>query len=86
MRELFDDPERRTELGATAAADIRRTHSPEAAGQIMRRRLEAIRATGRPRPVADLARRRPALAALPVPLGQGPCPRPAPDAVGEFGN
>ena len=28
------------ELGATAAADIRRTHSPEAAGQIMRRRLE----------------------------------------------
>ena len=74
MRELFDDPARGLELGAIAAANIRRTHSPEAAGQIMARRLEAIRATGRARPVADLARRRPAMAALPVTLGQGPTP------------
>ena len=74
MRELFDDPARGRELGATAAADIRRTHSPEAAGRIMRRRLESIRATGHPRPVADLALTRPAMAALPVALGQGPIP------------
>ena len=74
MRELFDDPARARELGAIAAADIRRTHSPEAAGQIMRRRLESIRATGHPRPVADLALARPAMAALPVALGQGPIP------------
>ena len=72
MRELFDDQARGRELGAIAAADIRHTHSPEAAGQIMRRRLEAIRATGRARPVADLAIRRPAMAALPVTLGRGP--------------
>ena len=65
-------PARGRELGATAAADIRRTHSPEAAGEIMRRRLEPIRATGRVRPVADLAIRRPAMAALPVTLGRGP--------------
>jgi glycosyltransferase involved in cell wall biosynthesis len=72
MRELFDNPPQARELGATAAADIRLTHSPEAAGQTMRRRLEAIRATGRARPVADLALKRPAIAALPVALGQGP--------------
>ncbi len=78
MRELFDDPAGARKLGAIAAADIRRTHSPEAAGQIMRRRLEAIRATGRPRPVADLALKRPAMAALPVALGQGPLPTARP--------
>jgi glycosyltransferase involved in cell wall biosynthesis len=72
MRGLFDDPERARAIGASAAADIRRTHSPEAAGQIMRRRLEAIRATGRPRPGIDRARRRPALAVLPIRIKQGP--------------
>jgi glycosyltransferase involved in cell wall biosynthesis len=72
MRGLFDDPERARRLGASAAADIRRTHSPSAAGQIMRRRLEAIRATGRPRQGIDPARRRPALAALPIRIRQGP--------------
>ena len=78
MRELFDDPAGARRLGAIAAADIRRTHSAEAAGQIMRRRLEAIRATGRPRPVADLALKRRAMAALPVALGQGPLPTARP--------
>ena len=78
MRELFDDPAGARQLGAIAAADIRRTHSREAAGQIMRRRLEAIRATGRPRRVADLALKRPAMAALPVALGQGPLPTARP--------
>jgi glycosyltransferase involved in cell wall biosynthesis len=72
MRSLFDDPELARRLGATAAADIRRTHSPSAAGEIMRRRLEAIRATGRPRGGIDPARRRPALAALPIRIRQGP--------------
>jgi glycosyltransferase involved in cell wall biosynthesis len=72
MRGLFDDPERARRLGATGAADIRRTHSPSAAGQIMRRRLEAIRATGRPRAGIDPARKRPALAALPIRIRQGP--------------
>jgi hypothetical protein len=72
MRGLFDDPELARRLGVTAAADIRRTHSPSAAGEIMRRRLEAIRATGRPREGIDPARRRPALAALPIRIRQGP--------------
>jgi hypothetical protein len=72
MRGLFDNPERARQLGAIAAADIRRTHSPAAAGEIMRRRLEAIRATGRPRPGIDPARTRPALAALPRRIRQGP--------------
>lgn len=72
MRQLFDDPQRARELGASAAADIRRTHSPEAAGQIMRRRLESILATGHPRAVADLALKRPAIATLPAQLWHGP--------------
>jgi glycosyltransferase involved in cell wall biosynthesis len=72
MRGLVDDPERARRLGETAAADIRRTHSPSTAGQIMRRRLEAIRATGRPRAGIDPARKRPALAALPIRIRQGP--------------
>jgi glycosyltransferase involved in cell wall biosynthesis len=45
MREAFDDPARSREIGARGAADIRRTHSREAAGSVMRRRLEAIRAS-----------------------------------------
>jgi glycosyltransferase involved in cell wall biosynthesis len=72
MRALFDDPERARQLGARAAADIRRTHSPAAAGEIMRRRLEAIRATGRSRRGIDPARMRPALTALPRRIRQGP--------------
>jgi glycosyltransferase involved in cell wall biosynthesis len=72
MRGVFDDPDRARALGARAAAEIRRTHSPEAAGRIMRRRLEAIRATGRARPGIDRARRRPALAILPSRIRQGP--------------
>ncbi len=78
MRQLFDDPERARELGATAASDIRRTHSREAAGQIMRRRLESIVATGRPRAVADLALKRTALGTLPVQLGHGLSGAPRP--------
>ncbi len=50
MRRVFDDRAFAVRLGATAAADIRRTHSPQAAGAILAQRLELIRATGRARP------------------------------------
>ena len=72
MRRLFDDPESGRQLGATAARDIRTTHSAEAAGQIMFRRLEAIRGTGRARPADRTRNRPPALAALPLRIRQGP--------------
>jgi glycosyltransferase involved in cell wall biosynthesis len=78
MRELFDDPVRGRDLGTIAAADIRRTHSPEIAGKIMHRRLESIRATGRPRAAAELPLKRSAIASLPVALGQGPLPTARP--------
>jgi glycosyltransferase involved in cell wall biosynthesis len=84
MRRLFDDPDGARELGATAAQDIRRTHSPDAAGEVMYRRLESIRATGRARRVVDPARRHPpALRALPLRVRQGPAPT-APTAPGRL--
>ncbi len=43
MREVFEDREKSREIGARGAADIRRTHSRNAAGATMRRRLEEIR-------------------------------------------
>jgi hypothetical protein len=43
MREVFDQPERSAERGRRAAADIRRTHSPDAAGKIMADRLDYLR-------------------------------------------
>ena len=46
MRGLFDDRDRARKLGETAAHEIRRTHSPQAAATIVLRRLESIRATG----------------------------------------
>ena len=60
MRRVFDDPGFAGELGTRAAREIRRTHSPEAAGEVMVRRLESIRAMGRVRPSTDSARSRPA--------------------------
>ncbi len=73
MRRLFDDPAAARELGARAAADISRTHSPTTAGELLSRRLESIRATGRVRrasePAGSLG---PALAALPLRIRQGP--------------
>lgn len=44
MRKVFDNPERALARGARAAKDIARTHSLEAAGESMRRRLEGLRA------------------------------------------
>jgi glycosyltransferase involved in cell wall biosynthesis len=72
MRKLFDDPEAGRRLGDIAARDIRTTHSPEAAGAIMYRRLESIRGTGRARPVDRTRNRPPALAALSLRMRQGP--------------
>jgi glycosyltransferase involved in cell wall biosynthesis len=42
MREVFDDQPAARRLGERAAADIRRTHSPEVAGRSMRRELERV--------------------------------------------
>jgi hypothetical protein len=50
MRRVFEDPTAARQLGERAAADIRRTHSPEAVGQLLSDRLELIRANGRVRP------------------------------------
>ena len=44
LREVFDDREEARRRGATAAADIRRAHSPHASGQAMARRLSQVRA------------------------------------------
>ena len=78
MRKLVDDPGAARRLGTDAAQQIRRTHSPAAAGELIDRRLEVIRATGRARIPADAARERPAaLAALPLKIRQGPAPMAA---------
>ena len=42
MRPSFEDPESARELGARAAEDIQRTHSPLAAGEVMQRRLSHL--------------------------------------------
>jgi glycosyltransferase involved in cell wall biosynthesis len=73
MRRVFDDRGMASEIGAAAAADIRRTHSPAAAGEILGHRLELIRATGRARPGGwSTYTRSPALAALPLKVREGP--------------
>ena len=73
MRRLLDDPAAARALGARAAAEIDRTHSPVAAGEVLSRRLESIRATGRARRASDrLGSLGPALAGLPLRIRQGP--------------
>jgi glycosyltransferase involved in cell wall biosynthesis len=73
MRAVFDDGDGASALGARAAESIRRTHSPEVAGQLLGRRLESIRATGRARVSVDPVNGIPqALARLPMRLRQGP--------------
>jgi len=42
MRRVFDHPEEARERGARAAADIRRTHSADAAGRVLEARLEEL--------------------------------------------
>ncbi len=73
MRRVFGNREYAAELGRKAAASIRTTHSSQAAGEIMYRRLESIRGTGRVRRIAGLAHERPpALADLPLKVRRGP--------------
>jgi glycosyltransferase involved in cell wall biosynthesis/SAM-dependent methyltransferase len=43
MREVFESPEQAAARGRRGAEEIRRTHSPAAAGEIMGRRLELLR-------------------------------------------
>jgi glycosyltransferase involved in cell wall biosynthesis len=62
MRQVFADRDGARELGARAAEDIRRSHSPDAAGEIIRRRLEAIWVRGLTRRAAKPTREREALA------------------------
>ncbi|MGH2915569.1 MAG: glycosyltransferase [Solirubrobacteraceae bacterium] len=73
MRRVLEDRAAARALGETAAREIRRTHSAAAAGAILGARLEAIRATGRPRPSGWSAyARSPALSTLPRKIRQGP--------------
>jgi glycosyltransferase involved in cell wall biosynthesis len=44
MRQVFEEQEAAAERGRAAAADIRRTHSPHAAGEVIARQLEPVRA------------------------------------------
>jgi hypothetical protein len=43
MREVFDNPQEAGRRARQGATDIRRSHSPEAAGETMERRLKTIR-------------------------------------------
>ena len=50
MRHVFEHPDEARARGERARADLRERHSPEAAGKVMRARLERVRggfATGR---------------------------------------
>ncbi|MDQ6745794.1 MAG: glycosyltransferase family 4 protein [Actinomycetota bacterium] len=79
MRQVLDDPHAARELGRRAGQEIRRTHSPAAAGEIMYRRLEAIRGTWTPRRAASrlataprVARAPERLVDLPAKVRRGP--------------
>jgi hypothetical protein len=73
MRETYENPAAARALGARAAADIRRFHSPYVSGSTMERRLESIRATGRvPRPLPPRRIRPRALTRAQSVIGDGP--------------
>ncbi len=77
MRHAFEDRDAAGAVGQTAAQDIRRTHGPVVAGEILERRLESIRGTGRARRAADPVREHPpAGAKLALRVRQGPLPGP----------
>ena len=79
MRLVFDDPAAATALGKRAAQDIHRTHSPEAAGELMRHRLEHLRgigATGRHTAPVD-GERRMVVESLGPRIQQGPVAGPS---------
>jgi hypothetical protein len=61
MRSVFEQPMDAERRGRRAAADIRRAHSPEAAGETMERRLETIRThLAQRRPLRHVSSRAPA--------------------------
>ncbi len=85
MREVFDDPQAAARRGARAARDIRRTHSPEAAGEIMGARLEQLRALHGERLLARRPARSDATTTeLSKRIGTGPS-HSAPARLGVFG-
>jgi glycosyltransferase involved in cell wall biosynthesis len=72
LKRLSEDPATAQRLGSRAAKDIRDSHSPRATGDAVSRRLESIRATGRPRHHREAARERsPALAQVARRLQEG---------------
>ncbi len=83
MRQVFDDPEAARELGRRGASDVARTHSAEAAGAVMSRRLELVarRIASPPRRVLDAPK---GLAGLPEWVAAGPAP-PPPARAGRLG-
>jgi hypothetical protein len=73
MRRVVDDRAAAARLGANAAEAIRRTHSPEAVGELLASRIELIRANGRVRPRYWPTRQRSKLlAGLPAYIRSGP--------------
>jgi glycosyltransferase involved in cell wall biosynthesis len=77
MQQVFEDPVSARALGDQAAADIRRTHSPTAAGEIIGRRLESIRQAGQARRGRARAHVRPVeLSEVQARITQGPPPIP----------
>jgi glycosyltransferase involved in cell wall biosynthesis/SAM-dependent methyltransferase len=68
MRQVVDNPEAAALRGRRAAEDIRRTHSPEAAGEAMKERMGQVK---RQRLIARLQRPSPAHAAAGAPSGRG---------------
>lgn len=72
MRRVFDDPAAAAMLGLRAAEDIRRTHSPVAAGQLMRQRL--VQVSGPASSQASNGVLTPGAAALAQRVQRGPVP------------
>jgi glycosyltransferase involved in cell wall biosynthesis/SAM-dependent methyltransferase len=57
MRKVLERPQAARERGARAAADIRRSHSPQAAGRVIERRLAELRPEATRRALAEQQRR-----------------------------
>jgi glycosyltransferase involved in cell wall biosynthesis/SAM-dependent methyltransferase len=68
MQQVFEHPETAALRGQRAAEDIRRTHSPEAAGEAIKRRIDEVRRSGLIDRVGSID---PAQAARGAPGGRG---------------
>jgi glycosyltransferase involved in cell wall biosynthesis/SAM-dependent methyltransferase len=67
MREVFENPEEASARGRRAAADIRASHTPEAAGEAIQERMDQVK---RGRLIARLEAPSPAQAAAGAPAGR----------------